>query len=226
MSASRLWLQLHNAPETVNAVDAVAVPAVNAVAVPAVDVAAAPTRLRPSPISVNRDMMHASWTHLTRLGHSPARTATARLGLDDVTFTSVVRAILFYDELCTDLNAYIHCEDVYPYLTADGKHYALTFGRARTTNGLLGHRVKDSDHDKRILLERHKTLFNQLLTFYKECDLQITDAPGLAKWRWVKLKERAEKWQKQADRHDWVIQLEIKPKIWKEPWWYGRPRGE
>jgi len=48
---------------------------------------------------------------------APAQTATTLLGLDDVRFTVVVRAILFYDELCTDLSAFILCEDVYPYLT-------------------------------------------------------------------------------------------------------------
>ena len=81
-----------------------------------------------------------------------------------------------------------------------------------------------NEHDKRELLQQLKIHFNDLLRFYRNCDLGTTDAPDIAKWRWVKLRERAEKWQQRADTYNWEYALEIEPKPWREPWWNGGSR--
>ena len=132
-------------------------------------------------------------------------------------FTSLNRAIDFYDELCTELNAFTKNEDVYPYLTANGRHIVRTFTDASTKCDLMKYGAK-TENDKRLLLQRYKTLLNQLLGLYRNCDLSITEAPVIAKWRWRKLRERAETWQQKADTHDWSVALEIEPKIWSADW--------
>jgi len=150
----------------------------------------------------------------------PGTPRSPRVGSDEVRFTSLNRAILFYDELCSDLLAFTKNEDVYRYFTADGQHIVHTFTNAERQCDLMKCRVK-TEHDKRKLLQRYKTMLHQLLGLYRNCDLGTTDAPDIAKWRWVKLRERAEKWQQTADTHDWSHRLNIEPKIWSEPWWGG-----
>ena len=149
----------------------------------------------------------------------PGTPRSPRVGLDKVRFTALNNAISFYDELCTELAAFIH-ECVYPYLSADGQHTVRTFAHAAQQICSMMHKIRN-EHDKRELLQRLKIRFNDLLRFYRNCDLGTTDAPDIAKWRWVKLRERAEKWQQTADTHDWSHRLNIEPKIWSEPWWDG-----
>ena len=84
------------------------------------------------------------------------------------------------------------------------------------------HKVRN-EHDKREVIQQLKIRLNDLHKFYRNCDLGATDAPDITKWRWVKLSERAEKWQQTADKHtgNWEYALEIKPKPRREPWWNG-----
>ena len=150
----------------------------------------------------------------------PGTPRSPRVGLDEVRFTSLNNAIAFYDDLCTYLGAVIHDPAVYNYLSDDGQHIVRTFTHRRQKISSMMRKVKN-EHDKRELLQQLKIRLNDLLRFYRNCDLGTTDAPNIAKWRWVKLRERAEEWQQTADTHDWKDALEIKPRPWNEPWWDG-----
>ena len=149
----------------------------------------------------------------------PGTPRSPRVGLDEVRFTALNRAIAFFDELCTELTSFIH-DFAHRYLSADGQHIMNTFTAAYARILKMMHKVRN-EHDKREVLQQLKICLNDLLKFYRNCDLGATDAPDITKWRWVKLRERVEKWQQTADKHNWEYALEIKPKRWREPWWNG-----
>jgi hypothetical protein len=153
----------------------------------------------------------------------PGTPKSPKVGLDEVRYTPLNNAIRFYDELCTELGTFYKDDEVYPHFTVEGQHIVHTFTEARWKITSMMLRVKN-EHDKRELLQQLKIRLNDLLRFYRNCDLSTTDAPALAKWRWVKLRERVEKWQERAHEHNWKFDLKIEPKVRDEPWWNGGAR--
>ena len=139
-------------------------------------------------------------------------------------FTCVDRAISFYSELCTELLAFARDGDdgdIESNLTDDEVHVLRSFSQAFTN---FDASVPTTEINKRSLLHGWKTLLNQLLVFYANSNFRNTEAADISKWRWFKVRERAEKWQKKADTHDWSDSLKIEPNLWSEPWWHGGAR--
>ena len=95
-----------------------------------------------------------------------------------------------------------------------------TFTASRARILKMQHEIRN-EHDKRAVIQQLKIRLNDLLKLYKNFDLGSTDAPDITKWRWVKLRERVEKWQQTADKYDWKYDLKIEPKVRREPWWDG-----
>ena len=134
------------------------------------------------------------------------------------TVTPVDRAIYFYRQLSYELLAYASDEDVVCHLTADQAHVRRSFGNAYCN--IDNAKVPITEFEKRAVLEKWKTLLNQLITFYENSELSGKDVPEIVKWRWAHMSVRAKKWQETAQTYDWACFLCIYPELTGESWWW------
>ena len=135
------------------------------------------------------------------------------------TTTCVDRAIYFYRQLSYELLAYASDEDVVCHLTADQAHVRRSFGNAYCN--IDNAKVPITEFEKRNVLEKWKTLLNQLITFYENSELSGKDVPEIVKWRWAHMGPRAKSWQTKAEGCDWAYCRAIYPPLTGEPWWHG-----
>jgi len=134
------------------------------------------------------------------------------------TTTCVDRAISFYRQLCHELLQYAGDTDVVCYLTVDAAHRKLSFSNAYI---VIDKSDKKTEFEKRLLLQRWKTLLSELIVFYEEDKLKKvprTYSGDVVKWRWDQLWLRARRWRETGDKYDFKDCLCMTP-IYEEPWW-------
>ena len=135
------------------------------------------------------------------------------------TTTYVDRAIDYYKQLVYELLGYASNEEVVCHLTLDRDQVRKTFGRAYTN--IDNAKIPITMFEKRKVLQKWKTLLNQLITFYENTELNGPDVPESVQRRWAHMAPRAKEWRTIVEGDDWAYCRAIYPNLTDEPWWHG-----
>jgi hypothetical protein len=135
------------------------------------------------------------------------------------TTTYVDRAIDYYKHLINELLGYASDEDVVRHLTLDQDQVRMSFHRAYTN--IINIKMPITMFEKRKVLQKWKTLLDQLITFYENTTLNGPDVPESVQRRWSHMAPRAKEWQRKGNGCDWAYCRAIYPALTDEPWWHG-----
>ena len=135
------------------------------------------------------------------------------------TTTYVCRAIDYYKHLINELLGYASREDVMCHLTDEQNQARRSFGRAYSN--IDNRPIPITMFEKRKVLQKWKTLLNELITFYENSEPNGKDVPEIVKWRWSHMAPRAIEWRTQVEGDDWKYCRAIYPPLTQEPWWHG-----
>ena len=133
------------------------------------------------------------------------------------TTTCVDRAMYFYRHLVKELLEYASAQIT--HLTAKQAHVMWSFDNACTNMDNAKRPI--TEFQKRAVLQKWKTILNQLIQFYENTELNGPDVPEIVKWRWAHMGPRAKSWQTKVEGCDWAYCRAIYPPLTGEPWWHG-----